>query len=48
LRVEPLRQSSADDLLRHLLGSSADLEPLKNMLLTRTEGNPFFAEESVR
>ena len=48
LRVEPLPQSGAEDLLRHLLGNNKDLTPLKKMLLTRTEGNPFFAEEGVR
>jgi predicted ATPase/class 3 adenylate cyclase len=48
LRVEPLQQSGAEELLRHLLGGNKDLAPLKEMLLVRTEGNPFFAEESVR
>ncbi len=48
LRVEPLRQSGAEDLLRHLLGNNKDITPLKEILLERTEGNPFFAEESVR
>ena len=38
----------AEELLRHLLGSNKDLTPLKEILLERTEGNPFFAEESVR
>jgi tetratricopeptide (TPR) repeat protein len=31
-----------------LLGPDAGLEPLKRMLVARTEGNPFFLEESVR
>ncbi|MGH2609184.1 MAG: ATP-binding protein, partial [Tepidiformaceae bacterium] len=31
-----------------LLGPDAGLEPLKRMLIARTEGNPFFLEESVR
>lgn len=48
LRVEPLPQTGAEELLRHLLGHNRDLAPLREMLLTRTEGNPFFAEESVR
>jgi len=48
LRVEPLQQTSAEELLSHLLGRNGDLAPLKEMLLARTEGNPFFAEESVR
>jgi class 3 adenylate cyclase/tetratricopeptide (TPR) repeat protein len=48
LRVDPLRKSSAEELLSNLLGTNRDLAPLKELLLKRTEGNPFFAEESVR
>ncbi len=48
LRVDPLRMSSADELLSKLLGTHPDLSPLKQLLIKRTEGNPFFAEESVR
>jgi class 3 adenylate cyclase/tetratricopeptide (TPR) repeat protein len=48
LRVDPLPAESADDLLGALLGPDASLEPLKRTLITRTEGNPLFLEESVR
>jgi class 3 adenylate cyclase/tetratricopeptide (TPR) repeat protein len=48
LRVEPLQATSAEELLRHLLGNNPDLNSLKELLIRRTEGNPFFAEESVR
>ena len=48
LRVEPLHPTSVEELLQHLLGRNADLAPLKELLIRRTEGNPFFAEESVR
>ena len=48
LRVDPLPAESADDLLGALLGSDAGLAPLKRTLITRTEGNPLFLEESVR
>src|SRR5262249_45337174 len=48
LRVDPLQPASAEELLQHLLGSNKDLAPLKELLMHRTEGNPFFAEESVR
>jgi class 3 adenylate cyclase/tetratricopeptide (TPR) repeat protein len=48
LRVEPLQPTSAEELLQHLLGRNEDLAPLKELLIRRTEGNPFFAEESVR
>ena len=39
---------SADDLLQALLGDDPSLAPLKRLLIARTEGNPFFLEESVR
>src|SRR5262249_13091351 len=45
---DPLQPGSAEELLEHLLGSNIDLVPLKQLLVHRTEGNPFFAEESVR
>ena len=48
LRIDPLRSESAEDLLGSLLGSDAGLPPLKQLLIARTEGNPFFLEESVR
>jgi class 3 adenylate cyclase/tetratricopeptide (TPR) repeat protein len=48
LRIDPLQSGTTEELLRHLLGRSADLVPLMQLLIQRTEGNPFFAEESVR
>src|SRR5262252_1082913 len=48
LRVDPLQPASVEELLQHLLGTNADLAPLKELLIRRTEGNPSFAEESVR
>ncbi len=48
LQIDPLPAESADDLLHGLLGDDASLEPLKALLIQRTEGNPFFLEESVR
>src|SRR5438128_5784042 len=48
LRVDPLPSTGAEELLQHLLGSNPDLGPLKEFLIKRTEGNPFFVEESVR
>jgi predicted ATPase len=35
-------------LLALLLGNDASLEPLKKVLIERSEGNPLFLEESVR
>ena len=48
LRIDPLSPDSADALLQALLGDDAAVEPLKRLLITRTEGNPLFLEESVR
>ena len=48
LRLDPLPLASADEFLQALLGDDPSLEPLKRLLIARTEGNPFFLEESVR
>jgi class 3 adenylate cyclase/tetratricopeptide (TPR) repeat protein len=48
LRLDPLPPASADEFLHALLGDDPSLEPLKRLLIARTEGNPFFLEESVR
>jgi class 3 adenylate cyclase/tetratricopeptide (TPR) repeat protein len=48
LRLDPLPPASADELLAALLGNDPSLEPLMQLLIVRTEGNPFFLEESVR
>ena len=48
LRLDPLPPASAQELLHALLGDDPSLEPLKQLLIARTEGNPFFLEESVR
>jgi len=48
LRLDPLPPESAEQLLGALLGPDTGLDPLKRMLIARTEGNPFFLEESVR
>jgi tetratricopeptide (TPR) repeat protein len=48
LRIDPLGGESADELLRALLGTDPSLDALKRLLLERTQGNPFFLEESVR
>ena len=46
--LEPLPLESAETLLSSLLGEDRALGPLKRLLIERTEGNPFFVEESVR
>jgi tetratricopeptide (TPR) repeat protein len=48
LRLDPLPPASADEVLHALLGDDPSLAPLKHLLIARTEGNPFFLEESVR
>ena len=48
LRIDPLPPESAEELLQALLGSDSSLGPLKQLLIARTEGNPFFLEESIR
>jgi class 3 adenylate cyclase/tetratricopeptide (TPR) repeat protein len=48
LRLDPLPPASAEELLQALLGDDLSLVPLKRLLIERTEGNPFFLEESVR
>ena len=48
LRLDPLPAASAEELLQALLGDDPSLVPLKQLLIERTEGNPFFLEESVR
>ena len=48
LRLDPLPPVSAEELLQALLGNDPSFEPLKQLLIARTEGNPFFLEESVR
>ena len=48
LRIDPLRAESAEEFLHALLGLDSGLDPLRRLLIERTDGNPFFLEESVR
>ncbi len=56
LQLDPLPPESAEELLDGLLGDGVigaggetpPLRALKTLLIERTEGNPFFLEESVR
>src|SRR5262249_19511443 len=48
LRLDPLPPASAAAVLQALLGDDTRLTPLTQRLIARTEGNPFFLEESVR
>jgi predicted ATPase len=48
IRLDPLPPVSAHELLRALLGDDPSMASLTPLLIARTEGNPFFLEESVR
>jgi predicted ATPase/class 3 adenylate cyclase len=48
LRLDALPPASADALLQALVGDDPSLAPLTRLLIARTDGNPFFLEESVR
>jgi len=47
-RVDALAPTSAEELLEALVGDDHALDEIKRLLVTRTEGNPFFLEESAR
>ena len=48
VRLDALPVTSAQELLDALLGTGPGLEQLQRLLIERTQGNPFFLEESVR
>lgn len=48
IRLEPLADESLDRFLSTLLGADSQLAPLRQFLVERTGGNPFFVEEIVR
>jgi predicted ATPase len=48
LRLDALGRESAWEMLSMLLGDGVELDPLKRMVIERTEGNPFFIEEMVQ
>jgi class 3 adenylate cyclase/predicted ATPase len=48
LRLDPLAAEQAGEMLTSLLGDGAELQGLKQLILEKTEGNPFFMEEIVQ
>src|SRR5713101_1589474 len=54
LRLDPLGQEDAQEVLSTLLGEKAGapqespLQPFKQLILTKTAGNPFFMEEIIK
>ena len=48
LRLAPLGKAEAEEFLTFLLGTDARLTSLKELILERTDGTPFFMEEVVQ
>ncbi|MBI3799046.1 MAG: AAA family ATPase [Deltaproteobacteria bacterium] len=48
LRLAPLGKDEVGELLTFLLGDEAGLKSLKQLILEKTEGTPFFIEEVVQ
>ena len=48
LRLDPLGRENAEEMLTSLLGDGSDLAPLKRLIIEKTEGTPFFMEETVQ
>ena len=48
LRLEPLDSAAASEMLTTLLGDNPELGALKQLIIERTEGNPFFIEEILQ
>jgi class 3 adenylate cyclase len=48
LRLDPLRREDAEELLTSLIGQDPNVDRLKQLILKKTGGNPFFIEEIVQ
>jgi predicted ATPase len=48
VRLDPLGGQSADEMLHALLGEDTSLQSLKNLIIEKAQGNPFFIEEIVQ
>jgi class 3 adenylate cyclase len=48
LRLDPLGKESAAEMLSALLGDGVEVAALKRLIIEKTEGNPFFMEETVQ
>ncbi len=48
LHLAPLGKDEAEELLTFLLGNAVSLKALKQLILEKTEGTPFFMEEVVQ
>jgi class 3 adenylate cyclase/predicted ATPase len=47
LRLDPLGRETADRMLSALLADNGELTALRRVIIDKTEGNPFFMEETV-
>jgi class 3 adenylate cyclase/tetratricopeptide (TPR) repeat protein len=48
LRLDPLGREIAAEMLTELVGDAAEMHSLKDLIIERTDGNPFFIEEMVQ
>ncbi len=48
IRLDPLEEKSAGEMLAAMLGEEPELRPLQRLILEKSEGTPFFMEEIVR
>jgi tetratricopeptide (TPR) repeat protein len=48
LRLDPLGKETAAEMLSELLDDGDELRSLKDLIIARTDGNPFFIEEMVQ
>lgn len=48
LQLNPFGSADAEELLSVLLGDTTNMQPLKQFILEKTQGNPFFIEEIVQ
>ncbi len=48
LRLDPLGKESAQEMLSAMIGDGVEVAPLKRVIIEKTEGNPFFMEETVQ
>jgi len=48
LRLDPLEREGAEQMLSALLGDGVEVAALKRVIIEKTDGNPFFIEETVQ
>jgi class 3 adenylate cyclase len=48
LRLDPLGRENAEEMLSSLLGNEPELASIRHLIIERTEGNPFFIEETIQ